>query len=115
MAEIMFAMPILPGKTQAAKEMFDTINTSRKNEAEAANSRHGITKDAWFIQSSPQGDFILGYLETNNPQKSMAAYATDQDAFAVWSRNTFKRITGIEMSDPVGSPAPTEQMWRSGY
>ena len=113
MAEVMFAMPVLPGKTDAAREMFKTSSGPRRSEAEAANKKHGITKDTWFLQTSPQGDMILGYLETDDPEKSLTAYATDEDSFAVWSREQFKEITGIDMSKPQG--APPEQLWRSGY
>ena len=73
--------------------------SKRRTEAEAANKRNGVRKDTWFLQSSPQGDMILGYSELD-PEKSLTASASDQDSFAVWSREQFKEITGIDMSKP---------------
>ena len=113
MAELMFAMPILPGKTETAREWFKAME-GRRNESDAADARHGIKKEAWFIQSSPQGDFLLGYLEGEDLDKSVSAFSTDQDPFVVWLREKYKEITGIDMSQQQDTPPP-EQVWRHGY
>lgn len=115
MAEMIFAMPVLPGKKEAAREMFKEISNSRKNEAEAANQRDGITRETWFLQSSPMGDLLLGYLESDDMEKSSAAYAADTDPYSVWQKGKIKDITGIDVSDNSNPPPPPEQLWKSGY
>ena len=109
----MFAIPILPGKTQAVREMYKAIE-ARRSEADAANARYGIKKETWFIQPSPQGDLLLSYMEAEDVEKAMTAWLADQAPFAVWTKEKFKEFTGIDFSQPQQAPPP-EQVWRHGY
>jgi len=116
MGERMFAIPILPGKTEQAKEFFATMNGARRAEAEAAGKRHGLRKETFFIQSSPQGDMILIYIEADDPDKANAAYAADDDPFVVWNRQQSKEITGFDLADTSApKPPPPLQVWKLGY
>ena len=109
----MMALPILQGKTQAARDMFKAM-AGRRSEAEAGYARYGIKKENWFIQPSPQGDFLLGYIEAEDLEKSMSGWVADQAPFAVWLKENFKEITGIDFTQPPQSPPPA-QVWRHGY
>jgi hypothetical protein len=113
MPEVMFALPILPGKTQAARDMYKVMEGKRK-ELDAVSVRHGVKKETWFIQSSPQGDFMLGYLEVDDLQKAFMSFATDQDPVVVWSREKLKEVTGVDFAQPQQAPPP-QQVWRQGY
>ena len=61
MAAFCIALPVLPGKRDAFKEFGKTATGARRREFEASEWRLGIPKEAWFLQSTPQGDFALVY------------------------------------------------------
>ena len=109
---MIFALPILPGKTQAARDLFKAME-GRRSEAEAAYARYGVKKENWFIQPSPQGDLLLLYMESEDFEKTDTAWAADQSPYAVWTKEKFKEITGIDFDQPPS--APPEQVWRHGY
>ena len=110
---MIIALPILPGKMQAARDLFKAMER-RRSEAKAGSIRYGIKKETWFIQPSPHGDFLLGYLEAKDIEKAMTAWVADQAPFAVWTKEKYKEITGIDFSQPSDVPPP-KQVWRHGY
>lgn len=47
------AFPVLPGKTEAAKEFAKTVIGPRYKEFDASEKRLKSTKEAWFLQKTP--------------------------------------------------------------
>lgn len=54
--------PVKPGKAPAIKDFARETMGPRRREFEASEKRLGISKEAWFLQSSPQGDLVLLYV-----------------------------------------------------
>ena len=53
MTAITFAVPILPGKTEAWKQAVSEIHGPRKNEYEESRRRMGVTREVVSLQPSP--------------------------------------------------------------
>ena len=108
------ALPVLPGKREALKEFGKTATSSRRSEFAASERRLGIPKEAWFLQTTPQGDFALVYLEARDPAKALGEFARSQDAFDRWFKDQVKAITGVDLNQPPAGPPP-EQVISFGY
>ena len=59
MDRVCFALPVLEGKTEDARAFFRELETQRKGAYTASEQRINITKEAWYIQQTPQGDLLL--------------------------------------------------------
>ena len=62
MDQTLFTLPILPGKTAAARAFLQEVGGPRIQEFAACGESVGITKEMWAIQQTPQGDMYVAYM-----------------------------------------------------
>ncbi len=62
-----FFVPILPGKTPAAYAFAEALSTERR--ADMDRAQVSITKESWFIQETPHGDFMIVYYHAPDGDK----------------------------------------------
>ena len=105
---IAFAAPVLPGKTEADRANMESVaHGERKADHAASRKRHGVTREAVWIQQTPAGDVAVVYLEADDLQAAFAGIGSSQDPFDVWFRDMVRDIHGIDLAQ--GFPPP-EQM-----
>jgi hypothetical protein len=105
MDAIAFAIPILPGKTEADRAaMASCWHGERKAAFEDARRRAGITREAVFIQSTPNGDVAVVYLEGDDMANAMKIVATSDEPFDRWFRDQVRDAHGVSLED--GFPPP---------
>lgn len=101
MIENAFFVPLLPGKTDAARAFAHSLMNERQ--ADLDNAQVTVTKESWFLQETPHGDFLIVYYHSPNPDKVHAALAVSEEPFDVWFREQILDITGIDISTPLGN------------
>lgn len=101
MVENAFFVPLLPGKTAAARAFAAEISGPRR--AELDNAQTTVTKESWFLQETPHGDFMIVYYHSPNPNKVHEALAVSQEPFDIWFREQILDLTGIDISTPLGN------------
>lgn len=106
MPSIAFAAPLLPGKTQQDRESMSTVQGERKTAYEASRQRLGITREAVWLQQTPNGDLAIVYIEADDLQAAFAGLASSQDPFDVWFREHVREVHGINLED--GFPPPEQ-------
>jgi hypothetical protein len=106
------AFPILPGKTEAGKEFAKAVMGPRRKEFEEILKKEGITKETWFLQKTPHGDFVVVYFEAADVEKSFEILAKSQDPFARWFREQAKAVSGVDLEQRA---EPPEQIVSVGY
>lgn len=99
-----FALPILPGRTEAARAFQRELGGLRK--AEYAHAKHawGIVKDFWFLQQTPTSDIFVAYLEGPDIELAIDRLATSREAFDVWFKQQIAYVTGIDLNVPLSGP-----------
>ena len=97
------AFPVLPGKTEAAKDFAKSVMGSRFKEFDASQKRLKTTKETWFLQKTPQGDMVVVYLEATDPEKAFEELATSKEPFDRWFKDQVKTITGVDLDQPGGA------------
>jgi len=106
MASTNFAVPILPGKSEAWKAACVEIAGPRKEEYIKSRRALGITKESACLQQTPNGDFAVVHIEAGDVSAIMQGMLNGTDAFSIWFKEAvFKDIHGIDGSGPV-PPAP---------
>jgi hypothetical protein len=104
---IAFAAPMLPGKTETDRvAMLSCSQGERKADHEASRARHGISREAVWVQQTPAGDVAVVYLEADDLQAAFAGLGSSQEPFDRWFRDLVRDVHGIDLAQ--GFPPPEQ-------
>ena len=107
MQTIGFIAPLLPGKTETDRSaMISCGRGERKDAYESSRSRLGITREAIFIQNTPNGDVAVVYWEAHDVEAALKGMATSDDPFDRWFRDHVREVHGIDVEE--GFPPPEQ-------
>ena len=102
---ICLALPLLPGTTDADRdEMLACWRGQRASAHRASRARHGITREATWIQPTPAGDLAIVLLESDDLAASLHGVATSIDSFDAWFRTHVKRVHGVDLAAGMHLP-----------
>ncbi|HWE64456.1 MAG TPA: DUF6176 family protein [Chloroflexota bacterium] len=104
MDHICFALPILPDKTQDARDFQRDLDGPRKAQYAASEQRIGIVKEHWFLQQTPQGDLLLAYMESPDFARALTQFSQSQDEFDQWFKQRLEAVTGVDLNNPPQGP-----------
>jgi hypothetical protein len=104
MDQALFALPILPGKTAAARAFLHEQEGPRKQEIAACSQGAGLTKEVWAIQQTPQGDFFVVYMAGEDIAQAFTQLAASQDEFDRWLKQQLQETTGADLNTPPPGP-----------
>ena len=105
MALYAFFAPLLPGKTEEWRRWIGELNGSRKQEFDDSRRRIGV-RERTFLQTTPQGDFVVVTLEGDSPVDSLKRFAESDDSFSRWFSQMVKACHGLEFKEVLAGPAP---------
>jgi hypothetical protein len=106
MDSVAMAMPVLPGKTEAARKIFLTVKNEKWEDYDHSQRKSGISRERDFLQSTPMGDMIIIYLESSDLNKAFSEFGASTDPFDVWMKEELKNVSGIDFSQPMSGPMP---------
>jgi hypothetical protein len=107
MPTIAFAAPLLPGKTEADRDaLASCANGDRRADHQASRERSGITREAVWIQSTPDGDVAVVVVEAPDIEAAMGALATSDEPFDKWFREHVRDVHGMDLAE--GFPPPEQ-------
>jgi hypothetical protein len=98
MAEIAFALPVVPGKEEVDHATFAEMAGARREEYEAALRAAGITRHAVWHQATPDGTLALVVMEAGDPGAAVAQFGSSDEPFNAWFREQMKDVHGIDIS-----------------
>ena len=100
----LFALPIAPGKTEAARAFLQQLERERKSHYADSEQRLGITKEVWALQHSPMGELFVVFFQSDDIGGSVSQFVGSQDAFDQWFKREVKDITGVDLNVPPPGP-----------
>ena len=95
--------PILPGKTERLKEIGAGLGGDHSAAFDASQKELGVPVESWHIQQTPNGDFLLVYLEADDPLKMFQTFADARGTSDVFLKDGIKECTGVDLN--MGMPA----------
>jgi hypothetical protein len=104
MDQALFTLPILPGKTEAARAFLQEMNGPRKQELAACGQSVGVTQEVWAIQQTPQGDMYVAYVTGEDIGQAFKKLAASQTEFDRWFKQRVQETTGADMNTPPPGP-----------
>jgi hypothetical protein len=107
-----FAAPLLPGKTDAARQFAHEAYVTRVNEMAESRGEKGLTREEVFLNQTPMGDLVVVYIEGDDPVEGNRQFAASNSAFDRWFKDQCKQIFPpyVNFDQPV--PA-TEEFFSS--
>src|SRR2546425_11260970 len=106
MASLGMALPLLPGKTESWKRWTQEMAGPRLSEYQASRQRLGITREASFLQQTPQGNMAVLYIEAEDIARGFQGLARSQEPFYVFVRQQTKDFFGLDLAQPPARAAP---------
>ena len=103
MAEVAFALPILPGQEQLDRETLEELETARRDEYLAALADAGITRHAVWHQETPDGTLAVVYMEVDD-ESGVARFGASDAPLNSWFREQMKQVHGIDIA--AAAPPP---------
>ena len=108
-----FAMPLVADRAGAVRRMREEVLGARRSEYEESRRRLGITEERAWIQSTPMGDMVLVYMETEDPQRALEGMAESQEPFDVWFRQYIQDAHGVDITRGQAPPPEPVFEWRA--
>jgi hypothetical protein len=103
MPEIVFAIPVLPGKEELDRQTLDEMEGSRREEYEAALKEAGITRQAIWHEQTPDGTLALVYIEADDPDAAMRFTSSDAPISQFFVEQ-MREVHGIDVSQQPPPP-----------
>lgn len=104
MKTIAFAVPILPGKTDAWRAFAAEIVGPRKSQFEQSQKEVHVTAENWYLQQTPHGDMAIIYMEGEDPASALGHISQSQGEFEMWFKEQALEIHGMDLSQPMPGP-----------
>lgn len=106
-----FAVPIVPGKTEAWKAALAEMSGPRRADYDAARRALVITREVVSLQETPQGDFVCVFIEGADAENALAKVISATDDFHEWVRQTILADThGVDLDAP---PPPGNTVFKA--
>lgn len=102
---ICFTLPLLPDTADIDRDaMLGCWRGERAAEHRASRARHGITREATWIQPTPSGEVAVVLLESDDLAASMYGIATSTEPFDARFRTHLKTVHGIDLAAGMHLP-----------
>ena len=103
MATYAFVAPIVPGKMEQWRRFVAELKGVRHVAYLDNRKKAGIQREQAFLQKTPQGDFVVVVLETNDPAAAARGMASS-DTFGTWFQKEVQEIHGFSLAEVARHP-----------
>ena len=107
---VCLTIPVLPGRTEAARALMRELEQVRKAEYDASQRRLGIAKQVWFLASGPGGDELVAYVESPAFDGALDLLVRSRHGFDWWFKARLAEATGFDLNDPPAGMRPPERL-----
>lgn len=96
MQSVAFAVPLLPGRTDANRTALASCWTGARKEAfQDARRRAGIVREAVWFQPGPTGSVAVVYVEADDLAAAATMLGTSAEPFDRWFRDHALQVHGM--------------------
>ena len=97
MATLAFVASILPGKQEAWRRFYQSLEGSRRQQYEEFHKRLRITKELVWLTEMPQGDLAIVYLEADSPEQMIQELTASNLPFDRWFKEQVRDLYGLDV------------------
>jgi hypothetical protein len=108
MDHICLALPVLAGRTAAARAFMKQLDGARRAEFDTSERRIGVTKELWFLAALPSGDHLIVYMESADFNRALQMFVSSRDPFDLWFKEQMRAATDLDLNNPPPGMQPAE-------
>jgi hypothetical protein len=97
---ICLVIPLLPGKTEAARAFQHELATTRMVDYDRSERKIGIPKELWYLATLPSGDHFVAYMESADFGRALQLFSQSRDEFDLWFKERLADVTGVDLNNP---------------
>lgn len=94
MAEVVFAVPVLPGKEEPWRRLNQELSEVRGEEHAGLMERLGVRGYRVWLARLPGGNVAVARVEADDPDKVLERLAGADDPFARWFKERLREFHG---------------------
>jgi hypothetical protein len=98
MEHALFALPVLSGKSAAARGFLQALEGDRQRDYAASEERLGIDKEVWALQQTPMGELFVIFFQGADIGTALGTFVASRDDFDVWFKDQVKDTTGVDLN-----------------
>jgi hypothetical protein len=106
MNQICLVIPITPEKSEDARDFMRELEQEREPDYDQSERRIGITKEVWYLASTPGGDQFVAYMETTDFSKALSLFSASRDEFDMRIKRRLADSTGLDLNNPPSMQLP---------
>lgn len=103
---ILFAAPILPGKSENWRRWLQEIMELRRSQYEESRRRLGITDERVWIAETVNGNVVIIAVVAAHPEQLLLQIATSDLPFDRWYREQLLILQGFDLAKTVSRASP---------
>lgn len=101
MEQMCFMIPILPGKTEAARQYIWEMGHDRWADYDRSQRRVGISNESWFLTSLPSGDYFVLFVQSTDFARTLAMLVQSDDEYDCWFKQGLIDVAGLDLNNPL--------------
>ncbi|HEX3246152.1 MAG TPA: hypothetical protein VHX16_12165 [Chloroflexota bacterium] len=94
----LFSLPIVSGKSDAARRFLVDLEGPQKQAYAESERRLGITKEVWAIQHTPGGDAFVVFFQGDDIAGAVGQFVASQDEFDQWFKGQVLNASGVDIN-----------------
>jgi hypothetical protein len=103
---IVFAAPILPGKSEEWRRWLQEIMELHRPQYEESRRRLGITGERVWIAETANGNVTIIAVVAEHPEQVLIQMATSDLPFDRWYREQLLALQGFDVAKPLTRASP---------
>ena len=103
---IIFAAPILPGRSEVWRRWLQELIESRRPEYEESRRHLGVSGERVWIAETVSGDVAVIGVVAAQPSQVLAQLASSDRPFDRWYREQLLALQGFDLTKPLGRASP---------
>jgi hypothetical protein len=103
MAEVVFAVPVVPGKEELDRQVLDELAGARREEYEASLRDAGVTRQAIWHEETPDGTLAIVLFEAEDAEAPMRWTQSDSEV-SRWFVEQMQEVHGMDISQQPPPP-----------
>ena len=105
----------LQGSVADLQAFASELTGARAADAKKFYRHYGVDHEAWHVQQTPNGPWVIAVTALANPTEAAPRYAAAREEFHVWFKDQVLSLTGIDPNKTLLGPPTTEVFcWSSG-
>ena len=103
---IIYAVPILPGRSEGWRRFLQDMMESRRPEYEESRRRLGISQEQIWIAETVNGSVAVVAVTAVQPEHVLARLADSSLAVDRWYREQLLALQGVDLTKPLSRVSP---------